>query len=54
MYIIIKTNDSGDPQAYGTFITEAKAEKKLAELRSKMTEYDWNCDTQFNITKLNN
>jgi hypothetical protein len=54
MYIIIETNDSCDPSAFGTFSTEAKAQKKLIELKSKLTEWDYDAEVQFHITKLIN
>ena len=42
MYIIIETNDSSEPRAFGTFKTEEEANAALEQRKKIMTKSDWN------------
>lgn len=52
MYIVIYSNDSSDPLAYGPFKSEKAANSYAKIMRSNFTSYDWNHEATLDIVKL--
>jgi len=42
MYLIVVTNDSRDPQVFGTWETRKDAQEALDKRKAEMTKDDWN------------
>ena len=50
---IVITWDNADPDVYGPFTSQKKAEKRMEEITSKWIDWEWNCQTGHSVRELN-